>query len=189
MFGDFICFIWDFPCGSADKESTCSAGDLGSVSGLGRSPGEENRLPTPVFWPGEFHGLHSPLGHKESDATESLSLFLVAQRVKNPPAGQETPVQFFSRVDLLEKGKATHSRILGLPGGSDGKESTSLWEIRAPSLGSGRSPGGGHGNPLQYFCLENPHGQGSLRVQRVGRNWMTKHSTACFTTAVSAGLA
>jgi len=25
--------------------------------------------------------------------------------------------------------------------------------------GSGRSPGGGHGNPLQYFSLENPHGQ------------------------------
>ena len=24
--------------------------------------------------------------------------------------------------------------------------------------GSGRSPGGGHGNPLQYSCLENPHG-------------------------------
>ena len=26
----------------------------------------------------------------------------------------------------------------------------------------GRSPGGGHGSPLQYSCLENPHGQGSL---------------------------
>ena len=29
-------------------------------------------------------------------------------------------------------------------------------------LESGRSPGGGHGNPLQYSCLENPHGQRSL---------------------------
>ena len=28
--------------------------------------------------------------------------------------------------------------------------------------GLGRSPGGGHGNPLQYFCLKNPHGQRSL---------------------------
>ena len=27
-------------------------------------------LPTPVFWPGEFHGLYSPWGHKESDTTE-----------------------------------------------------------------------------------------------------------------------
>ena len=32
------------------------------------------RLPTPVFWPGEFHGLYSPWGGKESDTTEWLSL-------------------------------------------------------------------------------------------------------------------
>ena len=30
----------DFPCGSAGKESACNMGDLGSISGLGRSPGE-----------------------------------------------------------------------------------------------------------------------------------------------------
>ena len=33
------------------------------------------RLPTSVFWPGEFHGLYSPWGHKESDKTKRLSLF------------------------------------------------------------------------------------------------------------------
>ena len=32
------------------------------------------RLPTAVFWPGEFHGLYSPWGRKESDTTEQLSL-------------------------------------------------------------------------------------------------------------------
>ena len=32
------------------------------------------QLPTPVFWPGEFHGLYSPWGCKESDTTERLSL-------------------------------------------------------------------------------------------------------------------
>ena len=32
--------------------------------------------PTPVFWPGEFHGLYSPCGHKELDTTEGLSLSL-----------------------------------------------------------------------------------------------------------------
>ena len=31
-------------------------------------------IPTPVFWPGEFHGLYTPQGHKESDTTERLSL-------------------------------------------------------------------------------------------------------------------
>ena len=40
---------------------------------------------------------------------------LIAQLVKNPPALQETPVQFLGREDLLEKGEATHSSILGLP--------------------------------------------------------------------------
>ena len=34
------------------------------------------RLPTPVFWPGEFHGLYSPWGRKVSDTTEHLSLHL-----------------------------------------------------------------------------------------------------------------
>ena len=34
-----------FPCGSAGKESACNAGDLGSIPGLGRSPGEGNGNP------------------------------------------------------------------------------------------------------------------------------------------------
>ena len=37
-------------------------------------PWRRERLPTPVFWPGEFHGLYSPWGCKESDTTERLSL-------------------------------------------------------------------------------------------------------------------
>ena len=40
---------------------------------------------------------------------------LIAQLVKNPPATQETPVQFLDQEDLLEKGQASHSSILGLP--------------------------------------------------------------------------
>ena len=51
---------------------------------------------------------------------------------------------------------------MGFPGSSAGKEPT----CNAGDLGSipelGRSPGGGHGNPLQYSCLDNPHGQRSL---------------------------
>ena len=40
---------------------------------------------------------------------------LIAQLVKNLPAMQETPVRFLGCEDLLEKGQATHSSILGLP--------------------------------------------------------------------------
>ena len=53
----------------------------------------------------------------------------------------------------------------GLPRWCSGKEFTCcVGDARdAGSVpGSGRSPGGGHGNPLQYSCLENPHGQRSL---------------------------
>ena len=65
-------------CGSAGKESACNAGDLGSIPGLGRSPGgghgnslQYSRLENP-------HGQrslagYSPWGHKESDTTEWLS--------------------------------------------------------------------------------------------------------------------
>ena len=52
-----------FPSGSDGKESACNMGDLGSIPGLGRSPGEgKGYLPSPVFWSGEFHGLYSPWG-------------------------------------------------------------------------------------------------------------------------------
>ena len=59
-----------FPGGSAGKESACNVGDLGLIPGLGRSPGELKGYPTPVFCPGEFHGLCSPWGCKELDMTE-----------------------------------------------------------------------------------------------------------------------
>ena len=65
-----------FPCGSAGKESTCNVGDLGSISELGRSPGERKGYPL------QYSGLensmdYSPLGHRESDTIERLSLSLV----------------------------------------------------------------------------------------------------------------
>ena len=61
--------------GSDSQESACNAGDLCSIPGLGRSPGEGNGCPLGVFLPGEFHGQrclagYSPWGRKESDMTE-----------------------------------------------------------------------------------------------------------------------
>ena len=55
-------------------------------------------------------------------------------------------------------------RYMGFPGDSNCKEST----CNAGDLGSvpglGRSPGGGHGHPLQYSCLENPIDRGAWRA-------------------------
>ena len=51
---------------------------------------------------------------------------------------------------------------MGFPRGSDGKESAFNVGDLGLIPGLGRSLGGGHGNPLQYSGLENPHGQRSL---------------------------
>ena len=48
------------------------------------------------------------------------------------------------------------------PGVSNGKESACNVGDLGWIPGLGRSPGEGNGNPLQYSCLENPHGQRSL---------------------------
>ena len=99
----------------------------------------------PKFWwcSGSFH---LSLASKVS---------LVAQLVKNPPAMLETPVQFLGWEDPLEKGEATHSSILGLPGGSAGKESACSAGDLGLISGLGRCPGEGKGYPLQYSGLEN----------------------------------
>ena len=51
---------------------------------VGKIPWRRKRLPTPVFWHGEFHGLYSPWCRKESDMTEQLSLSL-SNICWNPP--------------------------------------------------------------------------------------------------------
>ena len=51
---------------------------------------------------------------------------------------------------------------VGFPGSSDGKESTCNAGDLDSFPGLGRCPGEGQGNPLQYSCLVNPHGQRSL---------------------------
>ena len=55
-------------------------------------------------------------------------------------------------------------RSLGFPGGSDGKESTCSARDLGLIPGLGRSAGGGHGNPLQCSCLENPVDRGAWRA-------------------------
>ena len=51
---------------------------------------------------------------------------------------------------------------MDFPGSSAGKESACNVGDLGLIPGLGRSPGGGHGNPLWYSCLENPHGRRSL---------------------------
>ena len=77
---DMIFKYLAFPCGSASKESAYNVGDLGSIPvWVGKISWIRESLPTPVFWPGEFHGQksltgYSPGGHQELATAEQLSL-------------------------------------------------------------------------------------------------------------------
>ena len=71
-----------FPDSSADEESTCSSGDLGSIPELGRSPGGGRGNLLQYSCLENPHGQrslvgYSPCGHKESDMTEQLSTLLL----------------------------------------------------------------------------------------------------------------
>ena len=71
------------------KNLLANAGDIrdtGSIPGPGRSPGEGNWQPTPVFLPGESHGQrslveYSPWDRKESDTTEQLTCSLFTSKL------------------------------------------------------------------------------------------------------------
>ena len=81
-------YSWASLGGSDGKESTCHAGDPGSIPGSGRSPGEGIGYPLQYSW-----------------------ALLVAQMVKNLPAMRETWVRSLGWEDPLEEGMATHSHI------------------------------------------------------------------------------
>ena len=84
-----LCFLLGFPGSSVGKESTCKAGDPGSIPGSGRFPRE---------------GISYPLQYSWTS--------LVARMVKNPPAMWKTWVQSVGWEDPLEEEMATFSSIL-----------------------------------------------------------------------------
>ena len=63
------------------KKSACNVGNLGSIPGMGRSPGEGNSYPLQYSGLEDPHGQRNlegyrPWGHKESDTTEQLELYV-----------------------------------------------------------------------------------------------------------------
>ena len=64
----------------------------------------------------------------------------------------------------MTTGKTIALTLWGFPGGSDGKASACNVEDPGSIPGLGRSPGEGHGYPLQYSCLGNPTGRGAWRA-------------------------
>ena len=96
----FFFLTWGACCGSAGNESACNVGDLGSIPGLGRSPGERKGYPL------QYSGMENSwtvqsLRSQDQD-TERLSLH----------AMRETRAQSLAWEDHLEKEMAIHSGAL-----------------------------------------------------------------------------
>ena len=83
--------------------------------------------------------------------------------IRRPPAELKT---MYKNVSVERTSRCIHCN----PGGSDSKESACNSGDLGSITGLGRSPGGGHGNPLQYSCLENPMDRGTW--------WATVHGVA-----------
>ena len=108
------------------KVSAYNVGDLGLIPGLGRSPGEGNGIPL------QYSCLENPM----DGGPWCRLLSIGSQRVEH---------------DL-----ATSLSLWGFPGGAEVKVSAYNVGDLGSIPGSGRSPGEGNDNPLQYPCLENP---------------------------------
>ena len=81
-------------CGSADKESTAKWETW--VQSLGWEDPRTEKLPTPVFWLGEFHALYSPWCCKELGTTERLSLhFSTINTLARSARNQSDPVVMY----------------------------------------------------------------------------------------------
>ena len=120
---------------------------------VGKIPWKRERIPTPAFWPGEFHGLLSAWGCKQTQL--SAFHFHFSDSDYNEHCFNDNKWQ-----EWLNKQELTQ---LGFPHGSeDSKESACSVGDLGSTPGLGQSPEGRHGNPLQYSCLENPHEQRCL---------------------------
>ena len=74
---------------------------------------------------------------------------------------------------LIENGIITaHNLYTSFPGGTDGKKSACNARDPGSICGSRRSPGEGHGNPLQYSCLENPMDRGAWWTRTIRSQWI-----------------
>ena len=105
--------------GSESKESACSAGDLGSIPGLGRSPGEGNAQPLPYSCLENPHGQRSLVGYspqdsKELDTTEQQKSMHLMNRCclrinkhvrKDDPMYSRCQSAYFAEIEAKKKKK------------------------------------------------------------------------------------
>ena len=146
-------------CGSAGKESACNVGDLGSIPGLGRSPGEGKGYPF------QYSGLENSMNYIVYRVTKSqtqLSDFHFTSHslwdLSSPTKPKSTAVKAQS-LNHLTPGNWGSQVVLVVK-----NPPASAGDIRDAGLipGLERSPREGQGKPSPVFLLWEPHGEKSL---------------------------
>ena len=143
-----------FPCGSAGKESTRNAGDLGSIPGLGRSPGEGS------IYPHQHSGLENSMHcivHGVTKIRTRLSDSHFTSHTKHSPAPLPSNKEDIQRGQGLQGGVKDPREERGTPGRSWGPQGG----VGTP--GRGRGSQGGAGDPR-----EGPGTQGGAGDPREG---------------------
>ena len=158
----------------------------------GKIPWRGKWQPAPVFLPEIFHGQeslagYSPWGHKKLDTMKRR----VCTHIRAFTFTLWATFNVQSKINTISKGAANSNNtktkqlqrirvalvVKNLPANTgDIRDAGSIPR-------SGRSPGGGHGNPLQYSCLENHIDRGAWQatVHRVAKNqtrlkWLSTHT-------------
>ena len=133
-----------------------------SLGWVGKILRRRDRVPSPVFWPGEFHGLYSPWGHR---VTHDSAVFPFTCDGSTPSHQKRDPFQgprklffFFFNLNLLF--------CIGVQLISSPLVAQSVKSLPATQAGINpqvrKIPGEGNGNPLQYSLPGKFHGQRSL---------------------------
>ena len=140
-----IVYIHGFPSGASRQEPTCQCKRHKRHNfdpWVRKIPWRWAWQPTPIFLPAEFHGQRCLAGYSPGGAKSR-------SRLQSFSAQNSTRLRDHlgvSQVALVIKNLPTNAGDAGNMGSIPG---------------SGRSPGGGHGNLLQYSCLENPMDRGA----------------------------
>ena len=151
-----------FPCGSAGKESTRNAGDLGSIPGLGRSPGEGS------IYPHQHSGLENSMHcivHGVTKIRTRLSDSHFTSHTKHSPAPLPSNKEDIQRGQGLQGGVKDPREELGTPGrGGDPREGPGIPGRSGGPQGGARDPGRSRGPQ---------GGAGDAREERgtPGRDW------------------
>ena len=140
-----------FPCGLSGKESACNVGDLSSIPGFGRSPGEGKGYP--LQYSGQENSMDC-IVHGVTKSGTLLSNFTFKVSRNDTKFAIVSCVSCICREILYHQATWEALTVIDLCGSAGKKSACNVGDLGL-ILGLGRSPEEGKGNTLQCSGLDN----------------------------------